>query len=780
MDTPDRPPRAAATAAVEMLRPFAAPDWGLIVLEVSIQDSPVFNFINSLSPIPPPKPSDSAHNVQLFKSSDLAPVSSIFASPHVNPAKESKLPIREDSVQLSRESHSPNSVRTRTGATSSIIRMIRCKNIVSENCSITCYLNDSTSSKASQPIQLCGGSAESDTNQNTDGKKDPTTEQDRTDIEFVLLDQCGPEKMDSSQSGNNACENQLSEQHKDELGSFDGGYMFAHQPHSDMLRLAPPFESETQLVNETLQTDNVYCETLLTDGPSGSYTQNSAPDPHLYWAGAVEGCATDYTPQMLPGACQSQLVPNDQINNKLNEPSDYMPMDHNVSSQNLRGMRRRCLFNEKSGAANEGAKNSSARHSTNSTTPRRKISSSDNNLKTLRTPPCALPGIGLHLNALATVPKDKMVPHNDIQSSLNQASNVPSAVGSSPPTDDPHTINDDSSQTAVVAYVGESSQGSPKKKRHKFDNGDGTSCKRCSCKKSKCLKLYCECFHAGVFCSEPCSCQGCLNMPSNMETVLSTREQIESRNPLAFAPKVIRTEPGQELADDSNKTPASSRHKRGCNCKKSSCLKKYCECYQGGVGCSVSCRCEGCKNAFGRREGVALLGIEEAKRGCEEKDGGVKEETTDNDKQLVIYQDSINLTPAESVLATPSVVDYRPLVALPPLSSKKPRSSTKLGGYSSRLEGHLKSDILLSPFESYAEMMLGDGTSNVLKGESSPQTSVKVVSPNKKRVSPPRIGTGLSPICKSGRKLILKSIPSFPSLGVDITNEDPNTSSLAP
>uniref|UniRef100_A0A0E0BUZ1 CRC domain-containing protein n=1 Tax=Oryza glumipatula TaxID=40148 RepID=A0A0E0BUZ1_9ORYZ len=734
MDTPDRPPRAAAAAAA--------------AATAAVEDSPVFNFINSLSPIPPPKPSDSAHNVQLFKSSDLAPVSSIFASPHVNPAKESKLPIREDSVQLSRESHSPNSVRTRTGATSSIIRMIRCKNIVSENCSITCYLNDSTSSKASQPIQLCGGSAESDTNQNTDGKKDPTTEQDRTDIEFVLLDQCGPEKMDSSQSGNNACENQLSEQHKDELGSFDGGYMFAHQPHSDMLRLAPPFESETQLVNETLQTDNVYCETLLTDGPSGSYTQNSAPDPHLYWAGAVEGCATDYTPQMLPGACQSQLVPNDQINNKLNEPSDYMPMDHNVSSQNLRGMRRRCLFNEKSGAANKGAKNSSARHSTNSTTPRRKISSSDNNLKTLRTPPCALPGIGLHLNALATVPKDKMVPHNDIQSSLNQASNVPSAVGSSPPTDDPHTINDDSSQTAVVAYVGESSQGSPKKKRHKFDNGDGSSCKRCSCKKSKCLKLYCECFHAGVFCSEPCSCQGCLNKPSNMETVLSTREQIESRNPLAFAPKVIRTEPGQELA--------------------------------GGVGCSVSCRCEGCKNAFGRREGVALLGIEEAKRGCEEKDGGVKEETTDNDKQLVIYQDSINLTPAESVLATPSVVDYRPLVALPPLSSKKPRSSTKLGGYSSRLEGHLKSDILLSPFESYAEMMLGDGTSNVLKGESSPQTSVKVVSPNKKRVSPPRIGTGLSPICKSGRKLILKSIPSFPSLGGDITNEDPNTSSLAP
>lgn len=24
---------------------------------------------------------------------------------------------------------------------------------------------------------------------------------------------------------------------------------------------------------------------------------------------------------------------------------------------------------------------------------------------------------------------------------------------------------------------------------------------------------------------------------------------------------------------------------------------------KGGVGCSISCRCEGCKNAFGRKDG---------------------------------------------------------------------------------------------------------------------------------------------------------------------------------
>lgn len=51
---------------------------------------------------------------------------------------------------------------------------------------------------------------------------------------------------------------------------------------------------------------------------------------------------------------------------------------------------------------------------------------------------------------------------------------------------------------------------------------------------------YCECFAAGVYCSEPCSCHDCFNKPVHEDTVLATRKQIESRNPLAFAPKVIR------------------------------------------------------------------------------------------------------------------------------------------------------------------------------------------------------------------------------------------------
>ncbi|CAI8611352.1 unnamed protein product [Vicia faba] len=44
-------------------------------------------------------------------------------------------------------------------------------------------------------------------------------------------------------------------------------------------------------------------------------------------------------------------------------------------------------------------------------------------------------------------------------------------------------------------------------------------------------------------------------------------------------------------------------HKSGhCQCKKSGCLRKHCECFKGGVGCSPSCKCQGCENIYGRKD----------------------------------------------------------------------------------------------------------------------------------------------------------------------------------
>ncbi|RDY11284.1 CRC domain-containing protein TSO1, partial [Mucuna pruriens] len=148
-----------------------------------------------------------------------------------------------------------------------------------------------------------------------------------------------------------------------------------------------------------------------------------------------------------------------------------------------------------------------------------------------------------------------------------------------------------------------------KKKKRTSATPNGKGCKRCNCKKSKCLKLYCDCFTAGAFCTDPCACQGCLNRPEYAETVTDTRNLIQSRNPIAFAPKIVKptTDNSSNMEDKNLTTPSSARHKRGCNCKRSMCLKKYCECYQANVGCSSGCRCEGCKNVHGKKEDYVAL-----------------------------------------------------------------------------------------------------------------------------------------------------------------------------
>ncbi|CAF2144546.1 unnamed protein product [Brassica napus] len=120
--------------------------------------------------------------------------------------------------------------------------------------------------------------------------------------------------------------------------------------------------------------------------------------------------------------------------------------------------------------------------------------------------------------------------------------------------------------------------------------------RRCKCKASRCLRLYCECFASGSYCNG-CHCLKCQNTLENeaerQEAIKATLE----RNPGAFKPKI-----GASPQEDVRQLVTLGKHSRGCNCKRSGCLKKYCECYQANVRCSENCRCRDCKNFEGSDE----------------------------------------------------------------------------------------------------------------------------------------------------------------------------------
>lgn len=142
----------------------------------------------------------------------------------------------------------------------------------------------------------------------------------------------------------------------------------------------------------------------------------------------------------------------------------------------------------------------------------------------------------------------------------------------SQPQQSRNNINMNINMNVSNYYIGDS------KLEEKFKKEKAKKKYNCNCKRSKCLKLYCDCFANGEFCVD-CNCQGCSNVIGNEIEIRKAFNEVKDKNPIAM--KFNISEETTTL---------------GCNCTKSNCLKKYCECFKAGLSCTDLCRCRDCDN----------------------------------------------------------------------------------------------------------------------------------------------------------------------------------------
>ena len=125
-----------------------------------------------------------------------------------------------------------------------------------------------------------------------------------------------------------------------------------------------------------------------------------------------------------------------------------------------------------------------------------------------------------------------------------------------------------------------------------------------------------QCFANAIQCTDLCSCVKCHNNEDSVENIRDRSKIVVSqleRNPNAFRPKkqvgaAVHVAAAGAGPSDGVTTLTEPTESRGCNCKKSQCLKKYCECFNAAQYCSSNtCKCRDCHNVKGNKDREAIM-----------------------------------------------------------------------------------------------------------------------------------------------------------------------------
>ncbi|KAK1271794.1 Protein tesmin/TSO1-like CXC 2 [Acorus gramineus] len=406
-----------------------------------IEDSPVFDYLNSLSPI---KPVKSMHYAQLIHPLNDNSIPSVFASPHVSVQKESRFFTRCAFSELSKSDISLENGKENSGV----------GDILQENISTNEH-SSAFSTKLTETLRYESGSPDHNTLPLYDVKMES-----RMDLGDIPLSSArfigdvsngshgllsseirshGISELELSNGQGNHCDwdNRISD--ASDLLIFDsstGSEACRVQDQNLVDQNAECFASLPLILSESQENVDESSQKTQPCGSTLSLVENTIKNPptnHDKEPGEPD--RMDQLAHVLSSVCQDNdegIV--DATGELVDEAMNSTTVDDKVESQHQRGVRRRCLFVEMGTAHKNNLHNGSDSDSSRSVKDDANVTSDDRQLVPFKagngSSTCMLPSIGLHLNALATTSKDSRMVLQENPDSGRQSIKMSSSIGS--------------------------------------------------------------------------------------------------------------------------------------------------------------------------------------------------------------------------------------------------------------------------------------------------------------------------------------------------------------